>query len=149
MIYLSQTNGVGMTNLTAAISWNSNVWHQVVLTYSPSNSLFYLDGQPVVTNGLPSQFWPNATERAAGFCLGSDATGNNQAAGTFDELETFNYPLDAASILDNYNMAINLDSNGDGLSNILANQLGLNSNAYISIYGLNTNNALLVFTPLK
>jgi len=96
--FITQTNGVGMTNLACAISWTSNIWHQVVLTYSASNSSLYIDGQAVVTNGLGVQYWPNETERSAGFRIGSDATGNNQARGVFDELETFNYPLSAVQI---------------------------------------------------
>ena len=144
----TQAGGLAMTNLAAPIYWDSNQWHQVVLTYTGTNSSLYLDGQPA-TNGAGSVFYPNAAERAAGFRIGSDANGGNQAAGTFDELETFSYPLDATTILTNYQWAVNLDSDGDGLSNILANQLGLNPYATNSINGLTPNNGLQVFTPLK
>jgi hypothetical protein len=147
--FITQTNGVGMTNLTTTIIWASNVWHQIVLTYGATNSMLYIDGQAVVTNGLASQYWPNATERSAGFCIGSDATGNNQAKGVFDELDTFNYPLDAGSILANYQAAWNLDSDGDGLSNILENELGLDPYASNSANGLTSTSGLQVFTPLK
>ena len=98
----TQTNGLAMTNLTTTINWVSNQWHQVVLTYSPANSTLYMDSL-LVTNGLGPVFYPNATERAGGFRIGSDGNGNNQARGAFDELETFNYPLGAGAILGNTN----------------------------------------------
>jgi hypothetical protein len=45
-IYFSSgTNGVRTNYLNAPISWNQNAWHMVVLTFSPSNSFIYLDGQ--------------------------------------------------------------------------------------------------------
>jgi hypothetical protein len=114
----------------------------------PTNSWLYLDGQ-LATNGVGSIYYPNATERANGFRIGSDSSGGNQARGVFDELETFNYPLDAGTIQTNYQTAVNLDSNGDGLSNILENQLGLNPYGCNISYGLSSTNGLQVFTPLK
>jgi len=146
---ITQTNGVGQTNLTTGVVWASNVWHQVVLTYGVSNTAIYLDGQAIATNGFGVHYWPNATERSAGFSVGSDTTGNNQARGAIDELETFNYPLAAADIWANYLAATLLDSDGDGIPNILENQLGLNPHGYNSANGLLSPNALQVFTPLK
>ena len=146
---ITQTNGLSQTNLCAPIIWNSNVWHQVVLTYDSNNSQLYVDGQVLVTNGLSVQYWPNSTERAAGFCLGSDNAGNNQARGVFDELETFNCQLAAADIQANYQSMVALDSDGDGMSNIAENQQGLNPYGTNSLNGLNSGNTLQVFTPLK
>jgi hypothetical protein len=148
----SSTNGGGAVQLSASITWSSNQWHQLALTYTPTNgllnSLLYLDGQPVAS-GSGGIYYPNAAERAKGFRIGSDQNGNNQTAGVFDELETFNYPVDPASILANYQAALSLDSNGNGLSNILENQLGLNPYSFYSSNGLNGTNVLQVFTPLK
>jgi hypothetical protein len=125
LLFGSSTNGAGTTNLVASISWESNQWHQVVLTYTPMNSLLYLDGQ-LATNGLGSIYYPNLTERANGFRIGSDQFGSNQAKGAFDELETFNYPLAASDVQSNYQAAITLDSDGDGWSNIVENEFGTN-----------------------
>jgi hypothetical protein len=97
----SSTNGGGTTNLSSSIYWISNQWHQVILTYTPKNSLLYLDGQ-FAAIGTGSIYFPNVTERANGFRIGSDVNGNNQAQGTFDELETFNYPISAAWIWNDY-----------------------------------------------
>jgi hypothetical protein len=122
----TQTNSTGTltTNLSTAISWSSNVWHQVVLTYGATNTSLYLDGQPVVTNGMGVAYYPGLAVRASGFEIGSSTSGTNQVRGVFDELETFNYRLNATSIQANYQWAINLDSDGDGISNILESELG-------------------------
>jgi alpha-tubulin suppressor-like RCC1 family protein len=101
--FVTQTNGIGVTNLSATINWTSNDWHQVVLTYSATNSLLYLDGQ-LAANGVEVTNYPDAPIRANGFYIGSDNQGNNQARAQFDELETFNYALSTSSILDNYNL---------------------------------------------
>ena len=42
--FITQTNGLSATNLTESINWTSNDWHQIVLSYSATNSLLYLDG---------------------------------------------------------------------------------------------------------
>jgi len=96
LLFGTSTNGGGMTNLTASISWYSNEWYQIVLTCSPARSALYVDGQ-LLANGAGVSYFPNAGELTTGFRIGSDQDGNNQAAGAFDELETFNYPLAAAN----------------------------------------------------
>ncbi len=47
----TSTNGGGMANLSANISWASNEWHQIALTYSPASSALYVDGQ-LLANGI-------------------------------------------------------------------------------------------------
>ncbi|HEX7618587.1 MAG TPA: LamG-like jellyroll fold domain-containing protein, partial [Verrucomicrobiae bacterium] len=96
LLFGTSTNGGGMTNLAAVISWHSNEWHQIALTYSPTGSALFVDGQ-LLANGSGVTCFPNADEQTNGFRLGSDRNGNNRAGGAFDELETFNYPLDAAN----------------------------------------------------
>jgi alpha-tubulin suppressor-like RCC1 family protein len=106
LLFGTSTNGLGMTNLVGNISWLSNQWHQIALTYSPTGSALYVDGQILnhgYIQGQPACYgngvacFPNADELTNGFRIGSDQDGNNQAGGAFDELETFNYPLDAAN----------------------------------------------------
>lgn len=89
--FVTQTNGTGRTNLTGTISWNSEEWHQIAITYSASNSALYVDGQAVNTNGLGVLHYPGPTVRSQGFSVGSDKNGNRQAKGRFDDLETYNY----------------------------------------------------------
>ncbi|HEY4415437.1 MAG TPA: LamG-like jellyroll fold domain-containing protein, partial [Verrucomicrobiae bacterium] len=113
LFFATSTNGAGMTNLAANIDWTSNQWHQVALTYTSTNTSLYLDGS-LATNGTGALYYPNATERTNGFRLGSDAAGSEQAKGQFDELETFNYPLNASDISSNYQALV--DKNGNGLA---------------------------------
>ena len=122
----TQTNSTTTltTNLSAAISWSSNIWHQVVLTYNATNTSLYADGQPVMTNGVGVAYYPGPAVRVNGFTIGSSALGTSQARGVFDDLYTFNYPLSAADIFANYQADTALDSDGDGVSNILENQRG-------------------------
>jgi len=119
------------------------------LTYNLTNTSLYIDGQSIASNGSGVANYPGLVVRAQGFTIGSSTSGTNQIRGVFEELETFNYPLDAASVQANYQAAWNLDSDGDGLSNILENQLGLNPYSYNSPNGLSNANGLQVFTPLK
>lgn len=112
----SSTNGGGGTNLAATIAWTTNQWHQVVLTYTTTNSLLYIDGQ-LATNGIGPIFYPNLAERQNGFRIGSDQNGNNQAAGAFADVETFNYPVSSGWIVTNF---LNCLQGDNGLSGKMA-----------------------------
>ena len=92
----TSTNGGGMANLSANISWVSNEWYQIALTYSPAGSALYVDGQ-LLANGAGVTYYPGTNELANGFRMGSDLSGSDQAEGAFDELQTFDYPLSAAN----------------------------------------------------
>ena len=103
--FVTQAIGSGVevvTNLSAVISWSSNDWHQVVLTYGPTNSALYIDGQAAAINGVGVSNFPDASAVAGGFFIGSDNSGNNQSRGQFDELEIFNYQPSADWIENNY-----------------------------------------------
>jgi concanavalin A-like lectin/glucanase superfamily protein len=90
-------NGATSTYLSAPIAWNTNEWHFIGLTYSATNSTLYLDGM-LVTNGLPVTVFPGLNVLTNGFYVGSDATGLLQAHGMLDDIDTFNYPLDSATV---------------------------------------------------
>lgn len=126
--FCTRTNGVGMTNLAAIIDWNSNEWHQVVLTYNTGSCALYLDGQAFETNGTGIVYYPRLSVRNNGFAIGSDFDGRNQANGTFDELETFNYPLPTEEIAANYAAIADLDDDADGVPNVVENQFGTDPN---------------------
>jgi len=105
-IYFSaQTNDFSSTitpYLSAPISWTTNVFHFVALTYSPTNTTLYLDGA-FVTNGAPLTVYPSASVLTNGFFVGSDSNGIYQAHGLFNTVATYNYPLnsnDVATIYD-------------------------------------------------
>jgi hypothetical protein len=118
------------SHVTGALAWTSNYWHQIVLTYSPSNSALYVDGQPVATNGTAITWYPTAAMRSTGLSIGFDYFGTQQANGRFDELLTYNYPLLATDILSNYLYG---DDDGDGVANIADIQSGDPSQRALSI----------------
>lgn len=105
LYFSSQTNGAATNYLGAPISWNASDWHHIALTYSPSNSELYLDGQ-LATNGPGVSILPGADILTNGFSLGSDGNGTAllQARGVFNNLITYNYQLDAQTIADNYDL---------------------------------------------
>ncbi|MGP8199931.1 MAG: LamG domain-containing protein [Limisphaerales bacterium] len=98
-ILFSAQDGLGdQTNyLSAPISWNSNQFHFVALTYSSTNTALYIDGS-LVTNGPGVTIYPSLEVLSNGFWLGSDSTGSNQCHGILDDISTYNYPLDADTI---------------------------------------------------
>jgi hypothetical protein len=101
--FVSGSNGVLTTYLTAPIGgWVSGQWHQVVLSYSASQTLLFLDGAPAAS-GPGLAFEPDlGTRLADGFTVGSDPSGWGQAGGVFDELATFNCPMTQAEVTTNY-----------------------------------------------
>jgi len=135
--------------MQAPIQWRTGLWHQVALTYSPSNVNFYLDGRlapldnvTYVPSYVNSQgallhtnlgggmvFYPPEDARLLGLCLGqlnnNGGIAGYPAKGNFDELETFNYPLSAAEIARDFPNARGvlvdpmLDSDYDGRSDLL------------------------------
>jgi hypothetical protein len=86
-------HGQPQTFLTLPISFSSNQWVQIALTYSTNSSALYINGQLLQTgNGV--SVYPDADFRKTnGFSVGSSLSGGNQAFGDFDQLATYNYPL--------------------------------------------------------
>lgn len=99
----AQTNdGSGISYLSAPIDWDiTNRWHYIVLTYCSTNTSLYLDGQ-LATTGSGMSIWPSSNVLSNGFLVGSDSTGVAQARGMFDDLATYNFPLDASTIGANF-----------------------------------------------
>jgi hypothetical protein len=122
-------DGVTTTNVSASIAWQSNAWHEIVLTYSPTNSALYIDGLAVAT-GSGVMHYPTAEESIAGLTIGSGKwrlwdedhwtwMNGNQARGTFEQLDTFNEPMQSATVTWNFVQTANairsnLASNGGG-----------------------------------
>jgi hypothetical protein len=91
-------DGSGATYLSAPIAWTTNYWHHLALTYSATNSALYLDGV-LATNGRPVTNGPGFSVLTNGFLIGSDGeTGLAQARGMFDDVTTYNTPLDEVTI---------------------------------------------------
>ena len=108
LYFSTQTNnssGTYTNFLSAPISWTTNYFHFVALTYSPTNTALYLDGGLAAT-GAGVTIYPGTNVLAGGFFIGSDSSGNNQAHGLFNTVATYNTPLDANTIQSYFNSAI-------------------------------------------
>jgi hypothetical protein len=100
-IYFSaQTNDLSdslTTYLSVPISWTTNYFHFIALTYSATNTALYLDGV-LATNGPGVTVYPGPDVLANGFYLGSDSNGLYQANGMFNTVATYNYPLNSNDV---------------------------------------------------
>ncbi|HXT10732.1 MAG TPA: alpha/beta hydrolase [Candidatus Angelobacter sp.] len=98
-IYFASQDGHGSNALylSASISWNTNEWHFIVLTYSATNSALYLD-DILATNGPGIAVLPGTNATANGFFIGSDSTGLEQARGMFDDIYTFANPINSNDV---------------------------------------------------
>jgi hypothetical protein len=108
LYFSAQTNDLS-SNVTmyvsAPISWTTNYFHYVVLTYCATNTALYLDGGLAAT-GPPLTVYPGPNVLANGFFIGSDSNGIWQAHGLFNDLETYNVPMDAGTIQGIYDSGI-------------------------------------------
>jgi hypothetical protein len=105
LYFSAQTNNNSdsfTTFLSAPISWKTNYFHFIALAYSATNTALYIDGG-LVTNGLPVTVWPGTSVLANGFFLGSGSNGIYQAHGMFNDLATYNYPLNGDTVGQIYN----------------------------------------------
>ena len=104
LYFSAQTNDSSATYtnyLSAPISWKTNYFHFVALTYTATNTLLYLDGT-LATNGPGVTVFPGANALTNGFCIGGDNTGTYQSHGLFNNVQTYNAPLDDGTIADIY-----------------------------------------------
>jgi hypothetical protein len=96
--FMSQ-DGLGNSYaLFAPISWTTNFFHFVALTYSSTNVSLYLDGQLATNDPGGLSVWPGTNVLSGGMYLGSDLNGNYQANGMFDLVATYDYPLDSNTV---------------------------------------------------
>ncbi len=98
--FAAQTNDLSdtiTTYLSAPISWTTNYFHFVALTYSPTNTALYLDGV-LATNGPGVTVYPGPDVLANGFWIGGSSSGTNQAHGMFNTVATYNYPLSSNDV---------------------------------------------------
>jgi hypothetical protein len=104
LYFSAQTNDLSSnltTYLCAPISWTTNDFIFVALSYSATNTTLYLNGVEA-TNGPGVTVYPGSDVLSNGFCIGSDNTGIYQAHGLFDLLATYNYPFSASDVWTNY-----------------------------------------------
>lgn len=94
--------GVQAPWLAAPVAFESGVWHQLALTYSPQHAALYVDGVLRASDSAPPVFPDPQSLAGAGFLLGSDAQGGSTADGVFDEVVTFKYPCGADELARNW-----------------------------------------------
>lgn len=100
LYFAAQTNdlsGSMTVYLSSPIDWTTNFFHFVSVTYSPTNTALYLDGD-FVTNGPGMTVYPGPDVLTNGLFIGSSAGGSNQARGLFNTLQTYNYPLNSNDV---------------------------------------------------
>jgi hypothetical protein len=105
LYFSAQTNDLSgslTTYFSAPISWTTDYFHNVVVTYSATNTALYVDGA-LVTNGPAMTVYPGPNALANGLWIGSASNGLFQARGLFNEVYTYNVPLDAGTIQQSFN----------------------------------------------
>ncbi|MEJ0091349.1 MAG: LamG-like jellyroll fold domain-containing protein [Limisphaerales bacterium] len=102
-VYFSAQDDSGsqINYLAAPISWTTNLWHQLTLTYSITNTALYVDGL-LATNGPGMTVWPSTVVLGNGFYFGSDTNGQAQAHGMLDDVATFDVVMDTNTIAQLY-----------------------------------------------
>ena len=116
--FITGSNGVATTNLTADCKMSPTNWMQIVLTYGSNTSSLFINGTLAAT-GKAVSYWPSLTNRNLGMVIGNNTAYNNSINGQFDEIETFNYPLDPTNILSNFQIVQSVDSDLNGIPDFL------------------------------
>ena len=81
-------DGSGNTySLSAPISWTTNFFHFIALSYSSTNVSVYVDNQLATNDPGGLSIWPSLSAQASGIFFGSDTNGNEQAAGLFNTVQ--------------------------------------------------------------
>ena len=92
--YFSAQDALGdqTTYLSAPVTFASNVWHLIALTWTSTNTALFVDGN-CLTNGSGIIVLPSSTVLSNGFTIGSDAaTGTLQMHGALNSMTTYNSP---------------------------------------------------------
>ena len=98
-IWFSSQDGAGDSyRLSAPISWTTNYFHFIALSYSSTNVTLYLDGQLATNDPGGLSIWPGTNALSGGVYFGSDTNGSYQANGLFNLVQTYNTPLDSNTV---------------------------------------------------
>ncbi len=120
--------------LTTNINWlrritdKTNAWHHIALSYSETNIALYIDGAIAgVTNSTELGSWPGTNLPSNPWRIWIGGRLNESLAnGSYDCIETFNYPMTTEEVVDKYHSVADLDSDGDGVSDLEELRRGLN-----------------------
>jgi len=118
ILFASKGTGFAIPQISAPITFHEGEWYQIVFNYTGSQTSLFINGRQIATGQGIRQIPSDADMEASGLWIGSASTGDLQANGTIDELESFNYTLAPANIRTDYE-ATQTDSDQDGLSDFL------------------------------
>jgi hypothetical protein len=119
--FVTASNGVTATNLESApLPLDSGHWMQIVLNYGPNGTSLYTNGVLAATGSAVTR-WPALADRNLGMVMGNTTAYDNSINGQFDEMETFNYQLASSNILSNFQIVQAVDSDLDGVPDLLEN----------------------------
>jgi hypothetical protein len=119
IVFSTASNHVSSTLLTSApLPLDSSHWMQIVLDYGPDGSWLYANGSLAAAGG-PVVLYPALADRNLGFVMGNNTAYTNSINGQFDEIETFNYELSASDISSNFQIVATVDSDLDGVPDLL------------------------------
>jgi hypothetical protein len=104
--FLAQDGEGNSYGLSAPISWTTNFFHFVTLTYCSTNVSIYVDGLLMTNDPGGLSVWPGTNVIPDGVYFGSDMFGNYQANGMFDSVQTYDYPLESNDVSQIYNDGI-------------------------------------------
>ncbi len=109
--FSSETNGVFTNYLSCPISWDTNTWHFIALTYNRFRSELYIDGQ-LATNGAAMEYLPSTVVLTNGFFVGGDNTGAAQSRSLIDDMATYSYALSAGEVTNDYVAGLQIMNGG-------------------------------------
>lgn len=91
-------NGNSTNYFSVPVTFDSNVWHLIALSWCETNTSLYVDGE-CLTNAPGISVLPNDSVISSGFSIGSDSvTGVAQMHGAINEITTYGYALDPVTI---------------------------------------------------
>jgi hypothetical protein len=100
--FMSQDGAGNTYTLSTPVSWTTNFFHFIALTFCSTNTALYVDGVLMTNDPGGLSIWPNSEVLSNGVFFGSDTNGQFQAHGLFDTIYTYSYPLDSNDIESNY-----------------------------------------------
>jgi hypothetical protein len=101
--FVSQDGAGNTYTLSTPVSWTTNYFHFVALTYSSTNVSLYVDGELATNDPGGLSIWPNSEVLSNGVFFGSDTNGQMEAQGLFNDVATYNAPMDAGTIQQTFN----------------------------------------------
>jgi len=95
--------------LTTPISWTTNYFHFIGLTYCNTNVSLYLDGQLATNDPAGLNIGPGTNALSGGLFFGSDTNGLYQGHGLFNQIITYNTLLYSNDMQTIYNYDYGID----------------------------------------